>query len=159
MLYDNLFIICKFLWFFVSLCEVEDMLNIEQEFLEKQIQKESDFIRNNGIKNKKTSMAALKRKKIMEKHLLEVYCSPITLATLIISIKISDRAIDINKSMKLITNALKVAQQSYDGHYDMFGSNVQNKKHIENKTNFLNNKFLIILAISAVFVFVFKRLL
>lgn len=58
--------------FFQRLHEVSELLNKKQNFLEKKVEDELDIIRKNGTKNKRVSMAALKRKKRYEEQLAKI---------------------------------------------------------------------------------------
>jgi charged multivesicular body protein 4 len=54
------------------LFEVEEIMNKKQAFLEKKIEDELGIIKANGTKNKRMALAALKRKKRLEKQLEQI---------------------------------------------------------------------------------------
>ena len=62
-----IFILIRF-----RLHEVSELLNKKQNFLEKKVDDELDIIKKNGTKNKRVSMAALKRKKRYEEQLAKI---------------------------------------------------------------------------------------
>uniref|UniRef100_A0A0K0E5Y3 Charged multivesicular body protein 4b n=1 Tax=Strongyloides stercoralis TaxID=6248 RepID=A0A0K0E5Y3_STRER len=55
-----------------KLKEMEDMLIKKQEHLEKQVEEQLNFARQNGTKNKRAALQALKRKKQYEKQLIQI---------------------------------------------------------------------------------------
>ncbi|CEF71178.1 GH13992p [Strongyloides ratti] len=55
-----------------KLREMEDMLIKKQEHLEKQVEEQLNFARQNGTKNKRAALQALKRKKQYEKQLIQI---------------------------------------------------------------------------------------
>ena len=87
------------------------MLNKKQEFLEKKIENELEIIKKNGMKNKKVSMAALKRKKRLEAQLQQIDGTLTTLESQRISLENSNTNVEVLKTMKFGADALKVAQQ------------------------------------------------
>ena len=51
---------------------IEEILIKKQEYVEKKVQEEVEVIKTHGMKNKRASLAALKRKKRMEKQLEQI---------------------------------------------------------------------------------------
>ena len=67
------FITCVYFLFFNDrLFEVEEILNKKQAYIEKKVEEEIAIIKTNGTKNKRVSLAALKRKKRLEKQLEQI---------------------------------------------------------------------------------------
>ena len=54
------------------LSEIEEILNKKQAYIEKKVEEEVAIIKANGTKNKRVSLAALKRKKRLEKQLEQI---------------------------------------------------------------------------------------
>ena len=64
---------CVTITFHVNrLFEVEEILNKKQAYIEKKVEEEVAIIKANGTKNKRVSLAALKRKKRLEKQLEQI---------------------------------------------------------------------------------------
>ena len=90
---------------------MEETLLKKQEYLELKIQAELDIIKKNGMKNKKASIAALKRKKRLEAQLQQIDGTLTTLETQRLSLENANTNVEVLRSMKFGADALKVAQQ------------------------------------------------
>jgi len=70
------------------LFEVEEILNKKQAYIEKKVEEEIAIIKTNGTKNKRLSLAALKRKKRLEKQLEQIDGEFIGLIDSLVSVSI-----------------------------------------------------------------------
>lgn len=105
-----------FLYEFLSnrLRDTEEMLLKKQEHLEGLIKEQETIIRANGTKNKKIALAALKRKKRIEKQLETVEGTLTTLENQKDALENVNTNVEVLKNMGMAAKALKTVHSNMD---------------------------------------------
>ena len=104
----------KMNFLFSRLRDTEEMLLKKQEHLEGLIKEQEAIIRANGTKNKKTALAALKRKKRIEKQLETVEGTLITLESQKDALENVNTNVEVLKNMGMAAKALKTVHSNMD---------------------------------------------
>ncbi|XP_041455686.1 charged multivesicular body protein 4b-like [Lytechinus variegatus] len=89
----------------------EEMLMKKQEFLEGKVAKELLIAKQNGTKNKRVAIQALKRKKKYEKQLAQVDGTLTTIETQRDALESAHSNAEVLKNMKYASSALKTAHK------------------------------------------------
>ncbi|RWS06490.1 charged multivesicular body protein 4b-like protein [Dinothrombium tinctorium] len=97
-----------------KLREVEEMLMKKQEYLEKKVQEEIDIIKKNGTRNKRVSLAALKRKKRLEKQLEQIDGTTTTIEYQREALENANTNAEVLKIMGFAAKALKQSHNNMD---------------------------------------------
>jgi len=97
-----------------KLRETEEMLIKKQDFLEKKIQDEIKTARQNGTKNKRVAIAALKRKKRYEKQLQQIDGTLSTIEMQREALESANTNTNVLQTMGEAAKALKRAHQDMD---------------------------------------------
>ncbi|GFR69853.1 charged multivesicular body protein 4b [Elysia marginata] len=87
--------------------EIEEMLNKKSEFLEKKIEAQINIAKNNGMKNKRVALRALKSKRHFEKQLQQIDGSLST-------IEYQREALESATANVEVFNVLRVANQALE---------------------------------------------
>lgn len=94
--------------------DTEEMLYKKQDYLEKQIQKELVTAKQNGVKNKRAAIQALKRKKRFEKQLQQIDGTLSTIEMQRETLEAANTNTSVLKVMNDAAKALKTAHQDMD---------------------------------------------
>ncbi|XP_054748916.1 charged multivesicular body protein 4b-like [Lytechinus pictus] len=94
-----------------KLRSTEEMLMKKQEFLEGKVAKELQIAKQNGTKNKRVAIQALKRKKKYEKQLAQVDGTLTTIETQRDALESAHSNAEVLKNMKYASTALKTAHK------------------------------------------------
>ncbi|XP_040210446.1 charged multivesicular body protein 4c [Rana temporaria] len=94
--------------------ETEDMLTKKQEYLEKKIEQELAMARKHGTKNKRAALQALKRKKRLEKQLLQIDGTLSTIEFQREALENSHTNTEVLKNMGYAAKAMKTVHQNMD---------------------------------------------
>lgn len=94
--------------------ETEDMLTKKQEYLEKKIEQELSTARKHGTKNKRAALQALKRKKRLEKQLLQIDGTLSTIEFQREALENSHTNTEVLKNMGYAAKAMKTVHQNMD---------------------------------------------
>ncbi|KAF2364163.1 Snf7 family [Trinorchestia longiramus] len=97
-----------------KLRETEEMLIKKQEFLEKKIQDELKTAKQNGTKNKRVALGALKRKKRYEKQLQQIDGTLSTIEMQREALESANTNTNVLQTMGEAAKALKSAHQDMD---------------------------------------------
>jgi len=97
-----------------KLRETEEMLIKKQEFLEKKIQDEIKVAKQNGTKNKRVALGALKRKKRYEKQLLQIDGTLSTIEMQREALESANTNTNVLQTMGEAAKALQKAHQNMD---------------------------------------------
>jgi len=97
-----------------KLRETEEMLMKKQDFLEKKIEKELGTARQNGTKNKRVALQALKRKKRYEKQLQQIDGTLSTIEMQREALESANTNTAVLNTMSEAAKALKAAHQHMD---------------------------------------------
>jgi len=93
---------------------VEEMMSKKQDFLSKKIEAELEIIKKNGTKNKRVSLAALKRKKRYEEQLAKIDGSLTTIEYQRDALENASTNAEVLKIMGYAAKALKTAHNDMD---------------------------------------------
>ncbi|XP_006815440.1 charged multivesicular body protein 4c-like [Saccoglossus kowalevskii] len=94
-----------------KLRETEEMLGKKQEHLEKKIDQELRIAKTNGTKNKRVALAALKRKKRLEKQLQQIDGTLSTIEFQREALENANTNTEVLKNMGYAAKAMKSAHQ------------------------------------------------
>ncbi|KAM9307797.1 charged multivesicular body protein 4c [Gastrophryne carolinensis] len=94
--------------------ETEEMLTKKQEYLEKKIQHELATARKHGTKDKRAALQALKRKKRLEKQLLQIDGTLSTIEFQREALENSHTNTEVLKNMGYAAKAMKTVHQNID---------------------------------------------
>jgi len=97
-----------------KLRSVEEILIKKQEYVEKKVQEEVELIKANGMKNKRVSLQALKRKKRMEKQLEQIDGTLTTIEYQREALENANTNTEVLKIMGTAAKALKGAHNNMD---------------------------------------------
>ncbi|RWS28351.1 charged multivesicular body protein 4b-like protein [Leptotrombidium deliense] len=97
-----------------KLREVEEMLMKKQEYFEKKVEEELDIIKKNGTKNKRVSLAALKRKKRLDKQLEQIDGTLTTIEYQREALENANTNAEVLKIMNFAAKALKQSHNNMD---------------------------------------------
>ncbi|XP_030046044.1 charged multivesicular body protein 4c-like [Microcaecilia unicolor] len=89
--------------------ETEEMLTKKQEYLEKKIEQELATARKHGTKNKRAALQALKRKKRLEKQLVQIDGTLSTIEFQREALENSHTNTEVLKNMGYAAKAMKAA--------------------------------------------------
>ncbi|XP_030071867.1 charged multivesicular body protein 4c [Microcaecilia unicolor] len=94
--------------------ETEEMLTKKQEYLEKKIEQELATARKHGTKNKRAALQALKRKKRLEKQLVQIDGTLSTIEFQREALENSHTNTEVLKNMGYAAKAMKAAHANMD---------------------------------------------
>lgn len=97
-----------------KLRDTEEMLIKKQDFLEKKIDQEINIARQNGTKNKRVALQALKRKKRYEKQLQQIDGTLSTIEMQREALESANTNTNVLQTMNEAAKALKAAHQHMD---------------------------------------------
>jgi len=97
-----------------KLLEVEEILNKKQAYIEKKVEEELATIKANGTKNKRVALAALKRKKRLEKQLEQIDGTLTTIEFQKEALENAGTNAEVMKVMSYAAKAMKSAHNNMD---------------------------------------------
>ncbi|XP_038069998.1 charged multivesicular body protein 4b-like [Patiria miniata] len=117
-----------------KLRQTEELLEKKQAFLEKKIQEEIKIAKQNGTRNKRAAIMALKRKKRLEKQLQQIDGTLSTIEFQREALENANTNTEVVKTMGFAAKALKSAQQNMGVEdVDDLMSDIQEQMEVSNE--------------------------
>lgn len=120
--------------------ETVNLLEKKTTHIEEKVKQEIRTAKENGLKNKRNALVALKRKRRLEKQLLQIDGTISTLEFQMDALESANTNVEVLGSMKFASDALKDAQIDPDDAHDMIDE-IAEQKEIQDEINEVFSSF------------------